>query len=666
MSRVVRQVLLLGYGLTASWLALAPAAVCQAAGVVRGNVHSGEPGTSLPLGGAWVRLYEATNDAPRVVGQGMSNFAGNFTIVTPRAGALSDGIFYATADLGNGVQLVSILGKTLGPIAVVNELTTVAAGYAMAQLTSGGEISGSHLALRVGWQMSENLASPTTGASSRVLLTSPNGDETNSLRSTRALANLVAHYVRNGGAGIGLLFALATPPGAPMPTSILQAFSNIARHPERNVGPIYALTGLASVYGPSLNQPPDAWTIVVKVNNTGDDRFLFGGPGNLVFDDHGYAWISNNVVQGTPNSGRFAVVLQPNGQPANGLNGTPRSPLLGGGLLGGGFGVTIDPENRVWFGNFGWGADTIYNWPSPQGYGSLSVFSHAGRPLSGPLGIQGGPVRAQALAIDPHGNLWITSFGNDRVYVFLGGNPAHAIYFQEQPGDGPFGLQIAGDGTAWVSNSGGLAYGRGSVVRLAIRGNRLVRLWRTDVGNANKGIALDSRGNGWLASGGDDSVYALDGNGRMAGPYRHVGGLDSPWGATVDGDDNIWIANFGRIAPGSNYTYAGISKLAGVNPATRPPGLQAGDAISPPTGYTLPSAGAQVLLHNGTPLYGPLGPPSYSPLMRMTNLVIDQAGNVWAINNWKPDFDTDAIKGNPGGDGICIFVGLAKPPTKTH
>lgn len=46
--------------------------------------------------------------------------------------------------------------------------------------------------------------------------------------------------------------------------------------------------------------------------------------------------------------------------------------------------------------------------------------------------------------------------------------------------------------------------------------------------------------------------------------------------------------------------------------------------------------------------------------MRITNCCIDQAGNVWTINNWKPNFDLDMD--NPGGDGIVIFVGLAKPP----
>jgi len=45
------------------------------------------------------------------------------------------------------------------------------------------------------------------------------------------------------------------------------------------------------------------------------------------------------------------------------------------------------------------------------------------------------------------------------------------------------------------------------------------------------------------------------------------------------------------------------------------------------------------------------------------DLGIDQAGNIWSLNNWKPRIDIDTIGMNPGGDGIIIFVGLAPPPT---
>ena len=44
-----------------------------------------------------------------------------------------------------------------------------------------------------------------------------------------------------------------------------------------------------------------------------------------------------------------------------------------------------------------------------------------------------------------------------------------------------------------------------------------------------------------------------------------------------------------------------------------------------------------MLLHNGDPLYGPGAPPSFIPMMRQTEVIIDQAGNIWSINNWKPD-----------------------------
>jgi len=58
---------------------------------------------------------------------------------------------------------------------------------------------------------------------------------------------------------------------------------------------------------------------------------------------------------------------------------------------------------------------------------------------------------------------------------------------------------------------------------------------------------------------------------------------------------------------------------------------------------------------------------THRAIRRLTNVVIDQAGNVWAVNNWKPNFDVDVSTetGNPGGDGIVIFVGLAKPPRRT-
>ena len=116
----------------------------------------------------------------------------------------------------------------------------------------------------------------------------------------------------------------------------------------------------------------------MKVNDTGDDRYPFGGPGNLAFDDRGYAWVTNNVVQGTPNSTTAVAVLKPNGQAADGVDGTPVSPLTGSGVYGTGFGVTIDASGIGWFGNFGWGGEDY----DPQPGASISRFSTSGEPQS--------------------------------------------------------------------------------------------------------------------------------------------------------------------------------------------------------------------------------------------------------------------------------------------
>jgi hypothetical protein len=284
--------------------------------------------------------------------------------------------------------------------------------------------------------------------------------------------------------------------------------------------------------------------------------------------------------------------------------------------------------------------------------------------ISGPNGYQGGPVRVQGMAADAEGNIWIASYGTDSVYVFLGGDPNQAVFHQEYPGSQPFGMVIAADGTAWVTNSGGIdGADPRSVAKFALVNGALQRQFLRFLGQALKGLALDSQGNGWITSQGNSTIYGLRPDGTRIGQFTG-GGIDGRWGIAVDGEDNLWVANFGPLQPGSNFTDGRLSELCGINRAACPPGKKLGDPISPPTGYTVPSAGQQVLLHNGDPLYGlPPAPggPSFAPMMRLTNVVIDQAGNIWALNNWKPDFDIDLCC-NPGGDGVVIFVGLAAPP----
>src|SRR5262249_21193584 len=402
-----------------------------------GVVQTGGTDSNQPLPNVDVTLFEATNGLPTALGEATTDDSGEFSIRYTRS--TSQSMFFVQADVAEGVEFVTILGPNLPTSVTINELTTVAAGYSMAQFFRTGVISGNSFGLRIAAGMNDNIVASATGESSPVLLSSPNADQTNSLRSTRSLANLLAACVDNR-VVTASFFDLTTPRGGLLPHNTTQALANLARDPGQNVEAIFALTLLSNLYAPPLVTRPDAWTVTVKVNDSGSDEpdFLISGPGNIAFDRRGYAWVTNNTIQGTPNSSNFNLVFKPNGQPADGRNGTPRSPLTGGGILGAGYGVTIDPHGSVWFGNFGWGDRTGF--PSRQGNGSVSRFTRTGMPISPPDAYQGGPVRAMGMASDAEGNIWISSVGNNRVYVFKHGNPHQSVRFDQQIGSRPFDI----------------------------------------------------------------------------------------------------------------------------------------------------------------------------------------------------------------------------------
>ena len=320
-------------------------------------------------------------------------------------------------------------------------------------------------------------------------------------------------------------------------------------------------------------------------------------------------------------------------------------------MLGTGFGISIDQKGAIWAGDFGWGSCPT----CLPAEGAVSQFTSLGVPISGPEGYVPYVYRAQGTVPDKHGNIWIASYGNDRIVVFPQGNPNAAVYYQELNNSGPFDIDFDASDVAWVTNSTSNV-----VSRFKLIGNNLVHLSDTSAGSSLKQISIDSFGNAWVASVGDSTIYQLNGLGGVAHAYSGVGGISGPWGVSLDGDDNVWVANFQPL--NGTPTNFSVSKLCGVNIAKCPLGLMTGDPISPPSGYTLPSAGSQVLLHNGTPLYGVGSPPSFQPLMRLVQVAFDKAGNAWTSNNWKPSALND-ITTNPGGDGVVVFVGLAGVPS---
>ena len=505
--------------------------------------------------------------------------------------------------------------------------------------------------------MAENLVTAQTGTASVVMQTSPNAFETNAWSAIGTLGNVLAACTQGIGSACSSLFALTPNQNGVLPSTNFQALVNIARNPANNVSGIFNLGNVVTSFKPALTaaQGPssanaleklDAWTLAVKVNDSGSANCPFGGPANLAFDAKGYAWINNNVAQGTPDSSNCLMVLKPNGKPADGLNNTPTSPITGGGILGSAFGVAIDLLGSIWSGNFGWGNLL-------PATGSVTKLSGAGAILSPVTGFTAGTNQVQGIAVDQSNNIWMASYGNSSVVVYPNGNTSNPISFADDNVH-PFGMAIASDGSAWVSYTK-----TNTVSKFRLVGGQIIKQFTVSlpIDSNPKGIAVDSQGNAWVAAGKTSVVYMINSSGTLVGSYTGQG-INGPWGVSVDAKQNIWVANFGTSEPSIRYS---IVQLCGAVPANCPSGVAMGTAISPSSGYTLPSAGSQVLLNSGQPLYGPNNPvPAYLPLMRLTSANTDMAGNLWVANNWKPRGLQDLVS-NPGGDGMVIFVGLGAP-----
>ena len=172
------------YPITITRVLLAGAAVLLSLDSVSANpkslsgvVQTGGTSSSQPLPNVHVSLFEATTGQPTVLGQATTDASGRFSIRYTRS--TSQSIFFVEADISEGVEFVTVLGPKLPASVTINELSTVAASYSMAQFYRTGVISGKSFGLQIAAEMNDNIVVSATGASSPVLLNSPNADQTN-------------------------------------------------------------------------------------------------------------------------------------------------------------------------------------------------------------------------------------------------------------------------------------------------------------------------------------------------------------------------------------------------------------------------------------------------------------------------------------------------------
>ena len=639
-------------------------------------------GGGEPIARAAVTLWEASADAPRKLAEVKTNERGEFQI--PAKGARAESSLYLTAVGGepkaakasgdnSAVTLMTVLGNRPPDRVTINELTTVASVWTHAQFLADGEIKGHPVGLRIAAGNVPNFVDLTSGGYGTTILDGLNSQQTPTMANLGTLTNVLAACVtRVRSDACAALFSASTDPRGKAPTSTLEALHSIARYPAYQPKRVFALLDQfypvkgekqlrPAPFLPYLTNSPNAWTLPLKFTGGG-----LSGPGKIMFDSEGNAWTGVNFIIGGQSLDAFwngnLSKFAPNGRA---LSPSPTG-FTGGGILGPGFGTAVAADDKVWV-------------TSTSGK-TISLFDKNGKALSpskgydfdGQLGLM------QSIIVTPNGDVWALDFGKDQIIYLPRGDVGKAKFYCQAPEGkskkdnpcklkGPFHLAIDQKERIWVTNAVG-----DTVTRFPASDPTKFEVFPTG-GHSGKGMAIDSRGNAWIANTAgsgmdigtkakllelklsgkmkdlDETVYGFiakhevgsvtmlqpDGKQAPGGSVFTAGNsLWAPWAVVIDGDDHVWISLF--MGPGR------LVELCGSQPETCLPGMKTGDAISPLGGFA--GGGMQ----------------------HLTDVGVDPAGNVWVADNWEnPDAcfgrAPEADSTRCGGNGLTVFYGIAKP-----
>jgi hypothetical protein len=648
-----------------------------AAESIKGQVLGG----GAPIANSKVTLYAATAGEPKQLAQTKTDNQGQFEVRV--AGASPDSSLYLLAFGGEpkargggdnpAIALLAVLGSKPPAHVVINEMTTVASVWTNVQFLVGATLKGPALGLRIAAGNVPNFVDLSTGGWGEAIQGPLNSSQTPTMANFATLADLLSACVtRVTPNACSSLFAAATPPGGGPPTDTVNTSEAIALNPWYQPERLYALLdqfypvpkgkNLRPVpFMPYLNYAPSAWVLPLKFDGGG-----YRAGGKCMFDSEGNLWVGDNFSIGWQGSDALwqgpATKFAPNGKPLSPIT----TGFTGGGMEGGTFGAAVDSKDNAWF--------TTY------GSKAIAVFDKSGKPLTPPQGINfGGRLGLmQGIIVTPKGDVWVLGVERRQLVQFANGDLSKGRIVCE--GDSaepcksfkaPFFLGIDQQDRIWVSDAG-----IDHITRFPASDPSRVETFKT--GFSSSGLGIDSQGNVWITNrlgnsvdgmahlvdmgvrekaegvskasdyltktmseqkggrrGGSITLLRPDGTLYPGSPFTGDG-LPGPWAVAVDGNDNIWISNF-------NVASSPIVELCGVRTEHCPPGVHTGQQISPPGGYV--GGGLQML----------------------TDIGVDPAGNVWAMNNWQ-DVDVCITKPPPealstrcGGQGVVIFYGMAKP-----
>jgi hypothetical protein len=394
--------------------------------------HGEAFGGQQPVSGMTLQLYEAGGTGygsaatPLFSPATTTNATGGFSFPTYHCASGSSQVYLVgtggdpvagnsqgtgtNANLALMVALGSCGNLNSGTHIHMNELTTVAAVWALAPFMSGGTTSYLNIGtsstnatgLALAFEASSEVVNTSTGTFPGNLPTGATlpTSELNTLADVlEACINSKGGTANDGSTSCGSLFGLTPNAAGGFPTDTITAAMNMAQNPAQNVGALNSLVGGTPAFEPDLGTAPHAWTVAIQytggglnqpktiaadqlgdiwVGNSGSDAVslfdnlgnsklgttgtvLGGTPGGVAIDLIGNAWVtaSNNEVYELNSSGASTSTLT-----GNGLN-LPT-------------GIAIDPSGAIWVANSGSGANSVSAFTSTGGTLPRSPFTGAG------------------------------------------------------------------------------------------------------------------------------------------------------------------------------------------------------------------------------------------------------------------------------------------------
>jgi len=578
--------------------------------LISGNVHGGQQAVT----GSTVQLWQVgtTGYATGAAALGssvLSDANGNFSITGKYTCPTASTLVYITATGGNpgsgtnaNLALMTALGAcgnlTSSTFIAINEVTTIASAYAIAQFmsTSGniGSYGYANQGLTNAFATVPNLVSTSTGFA---LSNTPAGNGIPPTAEINTLANILASCVNSTGgtsgdsSPCGNLFLAAKPPAGTAPTSTLAAALDIALNPGNSVATLFGYSSASAPFQPVLSTAPNDWTLALS----------YAGGGlhaqSIAIDSAGSVWVASygdGSADGTAGVSKLSTV----GAPASG------NPFTNN--LTNPYAIAIDLSGNAWVVNFtsntimelasnGNGLAGPFNFPethNPEGIavdggnniwivntGSASVTELTGsgtntQNVSPSGGFTGGGLNTpESIAIDQSGNAWVTNApgGASTITEISSGGTASGPFTGTGLGS-PFGVAIGLSSDVWVTNTNQTNIAEfnssGTEIGFGIGGGGITQAYS---------VAVDGAGTAWVANTNGQSLSAVNSSQTAISPTNGYqgGNINYPYSIAIDGSGNVWLGNGSPLSVGGkNQTVTEFVGLA--TPTITPLSVAAG------------------------------------------------------------------------------------------